>query len=140
MTPGIHSFPDYPAELELEADVCVIGGGAGGCATAAALAETGHSVLVLEEGRAWKPKDFRPIAPWAFKHLYAGHGTRATRGNCIIPLPGGRGLGGSPLINSAICFRSPPEVLVSWRAMLTSTAIIASLSDTRGKATSGLPN
>lgn len=115
MKPGTHRFQDYPASLDLEADVCVIGGGAGGCATAAALAETGRSVLVLEEGRSWKPREFRSSAPWAFKHLYAGHGTRATRGNCIIPLPGGRGLGGSTLINSAICFRTPPEVLRSWR-------------------------
>jgi choline dehydrogenase-like flavoprotein len=30
-------------------------------------------------------------------------------------LPGGRGVGGSTLINSAICFRTPPSVLAEWR-------------------------
>jgi choline dehydrogenase-like flavoprotein len=53
--------------------------------------------------------------PWAFKNLYAGRGTRATRGNAVIPMPGGRGVGGSTLINSAICFRTPKPVLADWR-------------------------
>jgi choline dehydrogenase-like flavoprotein len=30
-------------------------------------------------------------------------------------MPGGRGVGGSTLINSAICFRCPPAVLSTWR-------------------------
>jgi choline dehydrogenase-like flavoprotein len=112
---GHHGFEGYPAHLDLEADVCVIGSGAGGSATAAALAERGLSVVVVEEGRRWLPEQFQGRAPWAFKHLYAGRGTRATRGNCIIPMPGGRGVGGSTLVNSAICFRTPEAVLKDWR-------------------------
>ena len=103
LRPGTFAFASYPAHLALEADVCVIGSGAGGSATAAALAERGLSVIVLEEGRAWSPPDFQASALWAFRNLYAGRGTRATRGNCVIPMPGGRGVGGSTLINSAIC-------------------------------------
>ncbi|MDP2316149.1 MAG: GMC family oxidoreductase [Pseudomonadota bacterium] len=115
MRGGFFGFEGYPAHMELEADVCVIGSGAGGSATAAALAERGLRVIVLEEGRRWAPEQFQGRAPWAFKHLYAGRGTRATRGNAIIPLPGGRGVGGSTLINSAICFRTPAPVLAEWR-------------------------
>lgn len=114
-TPGTHGFERYPAHLELEADACVLGAGAGGCATAAALAEAGLRVVVLEEGRAWRPGQFSGSATWAFRNLYAGRGTRATRGNAVMPLPGGRGVGGSTLINSAICFRTPPEILARWR-------------------------
>ncbi|MFZ5476270.1 MAG: GMC family oxidoreductase N-terminal domain-containing protein [Myxococcota bacterium] len=115
MKPGTWGYGTYPSHLELEADACVIGAGAGGCATAAALAEAGLSVIVLEEGRKWTPGDFKPNVPWAFKNLYAGRGTRATRGNAVIPMPGGRGVGGSTLINSAICFRTPAPVLADWR-------------------------
>ncbi len=115
MSGGTFGFERYPAHLELEADVCVIGSGAGGSATAAALAERGLRVIVLEEGRSWAPHQFQASAPWAFKNLYAGLGSRATRGNCVIPLPGGRGVGGSTLINSAICFRTPAPVLADWR-------------------------
>lgn len=115
MTPGRHGFETYPGEFELQADVCVIGSGAGGAAAACAIAERGLSVIVLEEGRNWRPEQFQPSTPWAFQHLYAGRGTRGTRGNAFIPVPGGRGVGGSTLINSAICFRTPEPVLAGWR-------------------------
>lgn len=105
----------YLSTFGVDVDVCVIGSGAGGSAAAAALAERGLRVAVLEEGRRWSPDQFQARAPWAFKHLYAGRGSRASRGNCIIPIPGGRGVGGSTLINSAICFRTPPAVLADWR-------------------------
>lgn len=113
-TPGKNAQESYPADLEVRADVCVIGAGAGGCAAAAALAEAGLKVAVLEEGRHWQPRDFQPDTLWAFEHLYQDRGMRTLRGNAVIPLPGGRGVGGSTLINSAICFRTPPEILDLW--------------------------
>ncbi len=116
MKPGKFAFEDYASHVELDADVCVIGSGAGGSALACAVAEMGRSVVVVEEGRHWKPSQFKAQAPWAFKHLYHGRGTRAAHGNAIIPIPGGRGVGGSTLINSAICFRTPEPVLADWRA------------------------
>lgn len=115
MIVGRNRFSDYGAHEEIEADACVVGSGAGGSAAAAALAEAGLRVVVVEEGRHWNPGDFKPSVPWAFKNLYAGRGTRATRGNAVMLLPGGRGVGGSTLINSAICFRTPEPVLRAWR-------------------------
>ena len=38
--------------MTLDADVCVVGSGAGGCVLAARLAERGRRVVVLEAGRA----------------------------------------------------------------------------------------
>lgn len=114
-TAGINPPESYPDHLELDADVCIIGAGAGGCAAAAALTDAGKRVIVLEEGRHWMPHQFRHTSTWAFRNLYAGLGTRATQGNCLIPMPGGRGVGGSTLINSAICFRTPAPVLKEWR-------------------------
>ena len=113
--PGRHSFEHYEGALELDADVCIVGAGAGGCAAAAALTESGLRVVMLEEGRHWEPRDFRQDTAFAFKNLYQARGARTLRGNTIIPMPGGRGVGGSTLINSGICFRCPDSVLDQWR-------------------------
>lgn len=115
-TPGRHGARDYGATLDVEVDVAIVGAGAGGSAAAAACAERGLTVAVLEEGSHWQPSQFRPDSIWAWRNLYQGRGTRAAHGNTITALPGGRGVGGSTLINSAICFRTPEPVLESWRA------------------------
>ena len=115
MIPGTFAFGKRREATLLEADACVIGSGAGGATAACALAQAGLSVIVIEEGRSWKPSDFRPTTPWSFQHLYAGRGARNARGNTILPVPGGRGVGGSTLINSGICFRTPEPVLDDWR-------------------------
>lgn len=106
---------DYGVALEIEADVCVVGAGAGGSAAALALAEAGLRVALVEEGRHVRPADFKPDSAHALTQLYQGRGARSVRGNVVMLLPGGRGVGGSTLINSAICFRTPPEVLAHWR-------------------------
>ena len=107
-------FSDYDAVEEWEADVAIIGAGAGGAATATALAEAGLRVIVLEAGSHWTPGEFKQDSVWALRNLYQNRGTRTTVGNCVIPVPGGRGVGGSTLINSAICFRTPDKILDDW--------------------------
>lgn len=114
-TPGRHGFEDYSGPISLRADVCVVGAGAGGTAAAAALTAQGLSVVILEDGSHWRPSDFRADSAYSLRSLYQGRGTRSLRGNAVIPLPGGRGVGGSTLINSAICFRCPSEILRQWR-------------------------
>lgn len=113
--PGRHAASTH-GSMEIAADVVIVGAGAGGCAAAAALAEAGLKVVVLEEGQHWEPHEFEPRTSFAFKNLYQARGARSLRGNAVIPMPGGRGVGGSTLINSAICFRCPPEVMRTWRA------------------------
>lgn len=107
-------FQDYQPDQTWEADVCVIGAGAGGAAVACRIAEAGYRVLVVEAGSHWKPTDFQADTSWAFRNIYDGRGARTAIGNCMIPVPGGRGVGGSTLINSAICFRTPKPVLEEW--------------------------
>lgn len=116
--PGKHSAVHYGGTLRVRADVVVLGAGAGGTAVAAALAERGHTVALLEEGRHWNPADFRPKSSFALRNLYQDRGARSMRGNTVMPLPGGRGVGGSTLINSAICFRTPDVILDDWRERL----------------------
>ncbi len=112
--PGAFGFADYAAAERWEADVCIVGAGAGGAAAALAMAERGLSVLVLEEGSHWHPQQFQQDAAWAYRHIYTDQGARSAVGNAVIPVPGGRGVGGSTLINSAICFRTPEPVMRQW--------------------------
>jgi choline dehydrogenase-like flavoprotein len=99
----------------IDADVCVIGAGAGGAVAAAELAEGGMSVVVLEQGPRHDADRFsaRPLEMLA--RLYRDGGQTTTLGTPPILLPLGRGLGGTTLVNSGTCFRTPSAVLERWR-------------------------
>lgn len=113
--PGLHSASLLGPTLTVEADAVVLGAGAGGCATAFALAREGLTVAVFEEGRHWSPRDFQPSNRFALRNLYQERGARGALGDHWLPVNGGRGVGGSTLINSAISFRIPAPVLAGWR-------------------------
>ena len=112
-------FDDYPksGELEVEAEVAVLGAGAGGCAVTCALAERGIDVAVFEEGRHWRPRDFKASNTWAFRNLYQERAARVAVGSGWLPVNGGRGVGGSTLINSAISFKTPEPIVDEWRQL-----------------------
>ena len=112
---GKHSSADYGGHLEVECDVAILGAGAGGCAAASSLAERGFRVAVFEAGKHWNPGDFKASNAFAFRHIYAERGNRVALGNGWMPINGGRGVGGSTLINSAISFRTPDALLDGWR-------------------------
>lgn len=99
----------------LDADVCVIGAGAGGAVAAAELAEHGADVVLLEQGPAHDADRFsaRPLEMLA--SLYRDGGQTTTFGSPPILLPLGRGLGGTTLVNSGTCFRTPAAVIERWR-------------------------
>ena len=98
----------------IPADVCVIGAGAGGAVVAAELAEGGMEVVVLEEGHWHDPDRFTARPPEMLARLYRDGGQTMTLGAPPILLPLGSGLGGTTLINSGTCFRTPPRVLERW--------------------------
>ena len=100
---------------DVAVDVCVIGSGAGGGVVAKELAEGGMTVAVLEEGERWRTDDYTARPREMTVEMFRDAGQIATLGNVPVVLPLGRGLGGSTLINSATCFRTPPEVLETWR-------------------------
>lgn len=102
--------------MKIEADVCVIGAGAGGAVAAAELAEGGMKVALLEEGHWHDPDSFSARPPEMLAHLYRDAGQTVTLGNPPILLPLGRGLGGTTLVNSGTCFRTPPHVLERWQS------------------------
>jgi choline dehydrogenase-like flavoprotein len=99
----------------IHADVCVIGAGAGGAVAAAELAEGGADVVVLEQGHRHDPDAFTARPPQMLARLYRDGGQTLTLGNPPIMLPLGSGVGGTTLVNSGTCFRTPSSVLERWR-------------------------
>jgi len=98
----------------VDCDVCVIGTGAGGAPLAKELAEGGMRVVMLEEGRHFTTDDFTARPREMSTILYRDAGQTVTVGNVPIILPLGKGVGGTTMINSGTCFRTPPPVLEMW--------------------------
>ncbi|MBL8920094.1 MAG: GMC family oxidoreductase N-terminal domain-containing protein [Myxococcaceae bacterium] len=99
----------------LECDVVIVGTGAGGAPLAHSLARNGHAVLLLEEGPFFSRKDFTGRSMETMRRMYRNAGVTVAFGNTAIPVPIGRGVGGTTLINSGTCFRVPSKVLADWR-------------------------
>jgi choline dehydrogenase-like flavoprotein len=96
-------------------DVVIVGSGAGGAAAARALAERGVDVIVLEEGDYHDAHDYSPDPVQALPSLYRDGGLTFCEGTPAIPLPVGRCVGGTTVINSGTSVRPPGSVLTSWR-------------------------
>jgi choline dehydrogenase-like flavoprotein len=99
----------------VSADVCVIGSGAGGAPVAKELAEGGLRVIVLEQGDWWSTDDFTARPRDMLPKLYRDGGHTVTLGTPPLVLPLGRAVGGTTVVNSATCFRTPDRVLERWR-------------------------
>lgn len=97
-------------------DCVVVGSGAGGAVAARTVARAGASVVILEEGRRHTVEEFRTRHPLdRFRDLYRDGGVTAALGVPPVLLPIGRGVGGTTLVNSGTCYRTPPRVLDAWR-------------------------
>lgn len=101
------------ADLDLTADVCIIGSGAGGSVLAAGLAEKGLSVVVLEAGPYATRLDFSQVEGEAYPMLYQDRFLRATADASIAILQG-KSVGGGTTVNWTTCFRTPQRVQDFW--------------------------
>ena len=97
-----------------QTEVVVVGSGAGGAFAALTFAEAGLDVVLLEAGDAWMPADQSPYLAHAMSRKFEEGGFRTMAGRPPIALAAGRALGGSTVVNSAICFRTPEAVLAEW--------------------------
>ncbi len=112
------TFPVTPLasipEASIEADVIIVGSGAGGAPLAWALADRGLRVVVLEEG-AYRPATSFPGPPLqAMAELYRDGGATFALGKAPIALPLGRVVGGTTVVNSGTCFRIPGFIHRKW--------------------------
>jgi choline dehydrogenase-like flavoprotein len=98
-----------------ECDVLIVGSGAGGAAAAAMLAEAGLDVVVLEAGGHFNRDSYPEDPLQAIASLYRDGGLTVAEGRPPIPVPVGRVVGGTTVVNSGTCFRAPDQVLEDWR-------------------------
>jgi choline dehydrogenase-like flavoprotein len=106
--------PYVPAgDVTLEADVCVIGSGAGGGVMAGVLSEHGLKVVVLEAGGYFEDSDFAGLELPAYQNLYWRGGSTPTA-DLNVSLLAGACLGGGTVINWTNCLRTTPWVREQW--------------------------
>jgi choline dehydrogenase-like flavoprotein len=102
-------------DLELTADVCVVGSGAGGGTAAAVLAVAGKDVIVLEAGGYYDDADFDGAELKGFYNLYADRGFASTADRSV-GLLAGECVGGGTVVNYTTSFRTPDDVRAEWAA------------------------
>ncbi|HEY1348368.1 MAG TPA: GMC family oxidoreductase [Ktedonobacteraceae bacterium] len=115
--------PDEPKPIQplipdgqrysLQADVCIVGSGAGGGVIAGTLAASGLSVVVLEAGGYYNEADFNQLELWAYQHLYY-RGGYFPCADGHVTLVAGATLGGGTTVNWMNCLRTRPDVLAQW--------------------------
>ena len=98
----------------LEADVVIIGTGAGGGVSAEILSQRGLKVILVEAGRLRSSRDFNLDEGDAYRHLYQEGALRATKDGAITILQG-RTVGGTTVVNWTSSFRTPEQTLDFWQ-------------------------
>ena len=100
-------------DVELTADVVVIGSGAGGSVVAAELAAAGSEVVVLEMGDYLNEEDFNGMEAEMTPRLFLRRGLLSTSDLGMVVLAGSC-LGGGTVVNWSDSLRTPADVLDEW--------------------------
>jgi len=98
---------------EIKADVVIVGTGAGASILAHQLTAAGRDVLMIEKGKFRKPIDFNDNEVEMISSLYSDGALQLSRdfrfqvfqGSCV---------GGSTVVNNAVCFETPTTILDRW--------------------------
>jgi len=98
----------------LEADVVVIGSGAGGGFSAEILSQKGLKVILIEEGPYRNASHFNMLEREAYPDLYQEATARKTKDKAISMLQG-RAVGGSTTVNWTSSFRTPKQTRDYWK-------------------------
>jgi len=102
-------------DLELAADVVIVGSGAGGGVLAGELAAAGKQVCVLEMGGYHDESEFNGLELWAYQHIFLNAGPFATAEG-QVSIQAGSGLGGGTVLNWTNCLRTTDHVRSEWAA------------------------
>lgn len=105
----------FSSDQQFDADIVIIGSGAGGGIAAEQLTLAGFNVLLLEEGAWYTRDDFVMQERWAYPNLYQEGAARKTRDQGIGILQG-RTVGGSTTVNWTTSLRTPQSTLDYWRS------------------------
>lgn len=119
---GYFSGRDHGRDLVLDADVVVVGSGAGGAVVATELARRGRRVIVLEEGPRVTSEALGAMRPSeSMRHVWRDGAFTLAVGlgdSPAINVTMGRCVGGSSVLTGAVCFRIPDHVLDHWQREL----------------------
>jgi choline dehydrogenase-like flavoprotein len=102
------------SDVLCDVDICIIGSGAAGAILGTKLAESGKSVVVLEKGGYYDGESMNQREADMIPLLWKNAGANFTS-NLRIAIAQGSCLGGSTVINDAVCFRIPPIVIEQWQ-------------------------
>ena len=102
------------SDVSTSADAVVVGSGAGGATAAYLLSEAGFEVVVLEEGGYYTSNGFNGGISEMMGVLYRDAGLMPIFGKPNIAFAEGCCVGGSTVINGALCWRTPESVLNRW--------------------------
>jgi choline dehydrogenase-like flavoprotein len=108
------SYQPKGPRFELDTDYVVVGSGAGGATAAVTLARHGAKVVLVEAGPWRDPQDYPSSVYGAMRDMLDGWGATFTRGRAFWPIVQGALVGGSTVINSAICVRTPDDIFEQW--------------------------
>ncbi len=104
--------------LLLDADYVVVGSGAGGATAACSLARGGARVVLVEAGPWRDPVDYPSSTYGAMRDLFDDWGVGLARGRALWPIVQASCVGGTTVINCAICVRTPEDVMLEWQREL----------------------
>ncbi len=105
---------DVNKNLTVEADVIIIGTGAGGGVSAEVLSQAGLKVVMIEEGGLYTSDNFNMDELEAYSTLYQEGAARATKDGAIGIFQG-RAVGGTTVVNWTSSFRTPDPTLDHWQ-------------------------
>jgi len=108
--PGLRTVS---ADGGLEADVVIVGSGAGGSIAAHALAARGRDVLLVERGPHVDRSEFTENEPEMYARLYSDGALQLSRDFSVQVLQG-MCVGGSTVVNNGVSFDLPERVLDEW--------------------------
>ena len=97
-------------------DVCIVGSGAAGAVLAKELAESGKRVVLLERGGYHEGRDMNQRDADMIPLLWKNSGFNFDD-NLRIAIAQGCCLGGSTIINDAVCFDTPIRVQEEWKSL-----------------------
>ncbi len=116
---SFRSMRDHEGDLELGADVVVVGSGASGAVIAHELQTSGQRVIVLEEGPRIPADDYSKMSiSESLRHMWRDGGMTVAVGvgdSPTINVTMGRVVGGSSVLTGGVCFRTPERVLTAWQ-------------------------
>ncbi|MCA9524500.1 MAG: GMC family oxidoreductase N-terminal domain-containing protein, partial [Myxococcales bacterium] len=109
----IYNHEHLAGKTTIDAEICVIGSGAGGGPVAYTAAKAGRRVVVIEAGSFLRPREMTQLENEMFPQLYHDKGGRTTTDQAVH-VHQGKGVGGSTLHNLNLCERVPDGVLAHW--------------------------